>query len=573
MSERGLDEVDLGLLADFADGTPALRKVDGQRFVCVRRGDDVHAFDDKCPHQGYPLSQGTVAGCVLTCQWHNWKFDLATGKSLFGGEPVRRYPTRVKDGRVTLNRAVDLNVETARFEAGLRAALVDADAARALREGLRLGQVRRSTSDSENILGSLGAAFRVVAQDAAARAAHGFDHGLATLTDILTWVERGWLQPEPAFVLAATIVAEPSRHLAARRVPGNLESSSESPSVVDALRSEQRDEAESRVRKLAESKHPASIVRESLLPFVAEGLFDYGHGTIFLAKAEELSLRFPDVAKEILSAITVTLGWASNETSLPPFSRTRKAVAEVHTLAIQGESTLERREEHAYEDALLTGENEALAATLALLGRGVSARALLVVAARAAAMRTARFDEAWEARVEAGVTVLDVTHTLTFVDACLFFADGSRELFERKMALTAAGFIGKLRRADVSSPTLITAHRGGLHALMRAVFSRDATRAREHAAGLSNEERLEAYTHLAPFFAFDMSVRPIRIAHGIKMAEALYRRHLADPEHGVAFLDALLAFSVPRRDENRFRHMAHIASSFFANGRPPEGLY
>jgi hypothetical protein len=78
---------------------------------------------------------------------------------------------------------------------------------------------------------------------------------------------------------------------------------------------------------------------------------------------------------------------------------------------------------------------------------------------------------------------------------------------------------------------------------------------------------------LAPFFAFDMSVRPIRIAHGIKMAEALYRRHLADPEHGVAFLDALLAFSVPRRDENRFRHMAHIASSFFANGRPPEGLY
>ncbi|MCA9699469.1 MAG: Rieske 2Fe-2S domain-containing protein, partial [Myxococcales bacterium] len=31
-----------------------------------------YAVDNRCPHEGYPLSQGTVDGCVLTCNWHNW---------------------------------------------------------------------------------------------------------------------------------------------------------------------------------------------------------------------------------------------------------------------------------------------------------------------------------------------------------------------------------------------------------------------------------------------------------------------------------------------------------------------
>jgi hypothetical protein len=44
---------------------------------------------------------------VLTCQWHNWKFDLASGDCRFGGEPVRRYPTRVVAGRVELDLAVE----------------------------------------------------------------------------------------------------------------------------------------------------------------------------------------------------------------------------------------------------------------------------------------------------------------------------------------------------------------------------------------------------------------------------------------------------------------------------------
>src|SRR5262245_29877045 len=131
--------IDLGPTSDLPDGKPTLRKGDGHRFVCVRKGEEVHALDDRCPHQGYPLSQGSVRDGVLTCEWHNWKFDLASGGCIFGGEPVRRYATMVEAGRLLVNAAVDTPAEARRLVAGLRAAVREDEPSRALREALRLG--------------------------------------------------------------------------------------------------------------------------------------------------------------------------------------------------------------------------------------------------------------------------------------------------------------------------------------------------------------------------------------------------------------------------------------------------
>ena len=44
------------------------------------------ALDNRCPHEGYPLAQGEIDGCLLTCMWHNWKFDVSDGKCVLGGE-------------------------------------------------------------------------------------------------------------------------------------------------------------------------------------------------------------------------------------------------------------------------------------------------------------------------------------------------------------------------------------------------------------------------------------------------------------------------------------------------------
>jgi len=43
---------------------------------------DVFAFDNKCPHTGYPLSKGTLREGVLTCHWHHARFGVATRGAL-----------------------------------------------------------------------------------------------------------------------------------------------------------------------------------------------------------------------------------------------------------------------------------------------------------------------------------------------------------------------------------------------------------------------------------------------------------------------------------------------------------
>ena len=39
----------------------------------------VHAFDNRCPHMGFPLDRGSVEDGILTCHWHHARFDLASG--------------------------------------------------------------------------------------------------------------------------------------------------------------------------------------------------------------------------------------------------------------------------------------------------------------------------------------------------------------------------------------------------------------------------------------------------------------------------------------------------------------
>jgi nitrite reductase/ring-hydroxylating ferredoxin subunit len=82
-------------------------KIDGKQIVLFLSGDRILACNNRCPHEGYPLAEGNLAdgSCVLTCNWHNWKFDLDSGETLVGGDTLRRYPTRVVDGRVELDVA------------------------------------------------------------------------------------------------------------------------------------------------------------------------------------------------------------------------------------------------------------------------------------------------------------------------------------------------------------------------------------------------------------------------------------------------------------------------------------
>jgi nitrite reductase/ring-hydroxylating ferredoxin subunit len=58
----------------------------------------VYAVDNRCPHMGFPLSQGTVEDNILTCHWHHARFDLTSGGTFdqWAGD-VRSFPVEIRN--------------------------------------------------------------------------------------------------------------------------------------------------------------------------------------------------------------------------------------------------------------------------------------------------------------------------------------------------------------------------------------------------------------------------------------------------------------------------------------------
>jgi naphthalene 1,2-dioxygenase system ferredoxin subunit len=50
------------------------------RVAIFRIGDAVYAIDDRCPHQGASLGEGSLAGTVIACPWHGFMIDVTTGR-------------------------------------------------------------------------------------------------------------------------------------------------------------------------------------------------------------------------------------------------------------------------------------------------------------------------------------------------------------------------------------------------------------------------------------------------------------------------------------------------------------
>ena len=83
-----------------AKGRKVVRRA-GKQVLLIVAENKLFAIANRCPHEGYPLSEGTEGpGCVLTCNWHNWKFDLASGEALVGRDPVRTYRLELRDGEI-----------------------------------------------------------------------------------------------------------------------------------------------------------------------------------------------------------------------------------------------------------------------------------------------------------------------------------------------------------------------------------------------------------------------------------------------------------------------------------------
>ena len=62
---------------------------------------EFRAVNNRCPHMGFPLDEGSVDEGVLTCHWHHARFELSCGDTFDPwADDVESYPVELADGTV-----------------------------------------------------------------------------------------------------------------------------------------------------------------------------------------------------------------------------------------------------------------------------------------------------------------------------------------------------------------------------------------------------------------------------------------------------------------------------------------
>jgi len=106
-----LDELPEGRVKTVTAGTHsmALTHVDGE-FT---------AMDNRCPHQGGPLGEGSIergegGECWLRCPWHGWDFDPKTGRPPGGHEDSGQtlYPVELRDDGIYIGLEAEASHDT-----------------------------------------------------------------------------------------------------------------------------------------------------------------------------------------------------------------------------------------------------------------------------------------------------------------------------------------------------------------------------------------------------------------------------------------------------------------------------
>ena len=75
---------------ELGEGEMAAVRLGDQPILFAKVDGKIYTFNDRCPHKGFPLHKGKLAGHMLTCAYHGGKFDVRGGKCL--KHPYETYP-------------------------------------------------------------------------------------------------------------------------------------------------------------------------------------------------------------------------------------------------------------------------------------------------------------------------------------------------------------------------------------------------------------------------------------------------------------------------------------------------
>ena len=77
-------KVPLGSLADLRKRLPLVLRIAGRELRLVDSDGVIRVHPTVCPHLGGPLAEAPVEDGCVTCPWHGYRYDLASGRCVSG---------------------------------------------------------------------------------------------------------------------------------------------------------------------------------------------------------------------------------------------------------------------------------------------------------------------------------------------------------------------------------------------------------------------------------------------------------------------------------------------------------
>jgi nitrite reductase/ring-hydroxylating ferredoxin subunit len=303
-------------LSQLEDGGCKVFRVSGKQIALFRRAEKIYACNNRCPHEGYPLSEGDLdADCVLTCNWHNWKFSLESGENLYGGDRLRVYSVELRGEEVWVDLAEPpVAVRTAEIMVQLREAFDDNDYRRMARELARLSQL---------------GADPLRAITSAIHWSHdhlefGWTHAYAATADWLMLYDENAADPEKQLVCLLESVghiADDALRMESYPFADEIATYDED-RFVNAIETEDEAAAMSCMRGAIEAKLPFQDIERGLSRAALLHYNDFGHSIIYVTKAGRLIDRLGTrVFEPLLLSLARSLIYTSREDRIPEFRR------------------------------------------------------------------------------------------------------------------------------------------------------------------------------------------------------------------------------------------------------------
>jgi len=413
---------------------PIVFKQSPLQIAVFRVDGRVFAVDNRCPHEGYPLAAGNVtADCVVTCNWHNWKFRLTDGACILGGDDVRSYATRMENDEVWIDTTPPPANETReKVLYGLRAAFDERDYGRICREIARLHFHSLDVRDA--VRQAIGWSYDHLE--------FGETHASAGAADWLALAETFDSDFEKRLICLAQAVD----HLAfdSLRRPRFPYAVTEEPfernAFLAAVEAERTANAEGMAaHAVAEGRHWADL-EEAFAAAAPEHYNDFGHTLIYVQKTGELiGLLGDSVERFLLLAFTRTLCYATREDLIPDFkdyaavSRDLPEPRTTSAAASAPEVPFPSNLKHTFK---WLKENLAVHSVTEVYD------ALLTALARNMLFFDTQYGTAYDRPVSSNVSWLDFTHGLTFSNAVHVICNRYPHLW-RPALLQMACFLGR----------------------------------------------------------------------------------------------------------------------------------